>query len=344
MNKTSRCLYWIVTLALVAGLAGPIAGQEPLPGDLDMSGDADATDLVLLQNYLAGNLALVPALPGALYLVDPIVGNLRYVPGGTFLQGHLPGDPCGTGYFEHTLTLNLAVMETEVSRQMWADLLSAQPTLPADPTNLSYSPGMRHPVLHVTWYQALLFANLLSLEQGVRRCYYTNSQLDAPLDDIDPLPAAVYCDWEAPGYRLLTEGEWEYACRAGTTTPFSVEEPAFTTCDETCDAGIYTELEAVAWICANSGLVAHPVGLKAPNPWGLKDMHGNVWEWCWDWAGGQPSSPRVDYRGQASGTNRLTRGGSFSYFTAYSESATRASLSPANYSNSLGFRLARRVD
>ena len=344
MKKTSRWMHRVVTLLLAVGLTGLAAGQEALPGDLDVSGATDATDVVVLQNYLAGNLDLIPALPGALYLVDPIVGNLRYVPGGTFLQGLLPGDPCGTGYFGHTLTLNLAVMETEVSRQMWADLLSVQPTLPADPTNPTYSPGMRHPVQRVLWYETLLFANLLSLEQGLRRCYYTNAQLDEPLDDIDPLPAEVYCDWEAPGYRLLTEGEWEYACRAGTTTPFSVWEPAFTPCDETCDAGIYTELEAVAWICANSGIVAHPVGLKAANPWGLKDMHGNVWEWCWDWAGGYPTSSQVDYRGKESGTNRLTRGGSFSYFTQYSRSAYRASVNHTSGSNSLGFRLARRVD
>lgn len=324
-------------------------GQETMPGDLDKSGTINAADLVILQQYLAGSLGHIPAEAGALVDVDPIVGNLRWVPGGTFRQGALEGDPCGAAnYFEHTLTADLAVMETEVSRQMWADLLSLQPTLPADPSSLTYSPGMRHPVLHVTWYQAVFFANLLSRQYGLRRCYYTNPALDEVLDSIDPLPTAVYCDWEASGYRLPTEGEWEYFCRAGTTTPFSISEPAFTTCDATCASGVYLALEQAAWFCGNSGptpaeAIAHPVGWKLPNPWGLKDVHGNVWEWCWDRAGAYPTVSQTDYRGLSTGTSRVTRGGSFSYFTMYCRSACRGSIGETSYSNSLGFRLVRRA-
>jgi formylglycine-generating enzyme required for sulfatase activity len=132
----------------------------------------------------------------------------------------------------------------------------------------------------------------------------------------------------ANGYRLPTEAEWEYACRAGTTTAYY-----------TGDAED-TALEAAAWYDANSGGTTHPVGKKTPNAWGLYDMHGNVYEWCWDWYGSYSSGAQTDPVGASSGSNRVMRGGSWFYYAQDLRSACRDSDNPSERGlDSIGFRL-----
>ncbi len=169
--------------------------------------------------------------PGDLASTDPIVGNMRYVPGGTFTQGSPSGEACRDSnetQFTHTLTRNLGVMETEVTRQMWASLRAVQGTLPADPSNTTYSPTMSHPVQQNTWYEAVLFANLLSVQNGYTRCYYTDGVFTNPITSSNYTTGPFYCNFRANGYRLPSEGEWEYFCRAGTTGPFSCNETNYT--------------------------------------------------------------------------------------------------------------------
>lgn len=115
--------------------------------------------------------------------------------------------------------------------------------------------GPRTPVTEVSWLDAVRFCNLLSRTEGLQPCYSGG-------DDPDALDVA--CDWDAGGYRLPSEAEWEYACRAGSS-------------------GVrYGELDDIGWHRANSGDGARDVATRAPNAWGLYDTIGNVWEWCWD--------------------------------------------------------------
>ena len=129
-------------------------------------------------------------------------------------------------------------------------------------------------------------------------------------------------------YRLPTEAEWKYACRAGTTTKYSFGDRA-------------SELGDYAWYRDNSGKTTHPVGGKKPNPWGLYDMHGNVWEWCQDWYGDYPSGAVTDPTGPASGDRRVLHGGSFFLRTSDVRSAYRNNYQPATRGNAIGFRPAR---
>jgi formylglycine-generating enzyme required for sulfatase activity len=132
-------------------------------------------------------------------------------------------------------------------------------------------------------------------------------------------------------YRLPTEAEWEYACRAGTETTYSFGD------DE-------SQLDEYAWYVRNSGNQTHPVGTKKPNGWGLYDMHGNVWEWCSDWYGKYPQGEVTDPQGQgpsgASVRVRVYRGGDWHITARYCRSAYRCGNDPSNRFDGLGFRLA----
>ena len=151
---------------------------------------------------------------GELYAVDHIAGNMRFVPAtgpGGFKQGSDATVFCSLSDeepFQHVLTTNLAVMETEVTRQMWEDLQAVRSSLPNDPSNQDYSTGMNDPVQNNTWNQAFLFANLLSIENGFTRAYYADSGFTAPITASNYKSSTIYCDFSANGYRLPTEGEW----------------------------------------------------------------------------------------------------------------------------------------
>ncbi|MEO2033591.1 MAG: formylglycine-generating enzyme family protein, partial [Planctomycetaceae bacterium] len=127
-------------------------------------------------------------------------------------------------------------------------------------------------------------------------------------------------------YRLPTEAEWEYACRAGTTTAYSFGDSEF-------------ELGEYAWFRENSNGTTHPVGEKRPNGWGLYDMHGNVWEWCQDWYADYPSGALRHPMGPSTGSYRVFRGGSWNFPARYCRSAFRFLHTPVNRYNFLGFRL-----
>lgn len=286
---------------------------------------------------------------GLIYSVDSIIGNMRCVPSGSFTQGSPDTEPCrggGETQFLHTLTRNLAVMETEMTRQMWADLRALQATLPADPSYTTYSPSMSHPVQQNTWYEAVLYANLLSLQNGYTRCYYTDAGLTNPITSSNYTTGPFFCDFDADGYRLPSEGEWEYFTRAGTTTAFSCNETNYTLENcwfSECSVGLYTVLEQYCVFCANYPGTLEPIGSKLGNPWNLKDVHGNVWEWCWDWYGTYPGDS-IDYTGQNAGTYRMARGGCLINHAYYCRSAQRTVFIPDNRYASVGFRLVRTTD
>ena len=130
-------------------------------------------------------------------------------------------------------------------------------------------------------------------------------------------------------YRLPTEAEWEYACRAWTSTRFSFG-----------DAPEYAGLTNYAWYADNAGSTTHPMGQKLPNPWGLYDMHGNVGEWCQDWyAAGLPGGIAVDPQGPASGSSRAWRGGQWAHPARRCRSAFRTYSSPDSRLSAIGFRV-----
>ncbi len=149
---------------------------------------------------------------------------------------------------------------------------------------------------------------------------------DLPVTEVSWTEARAYCD--KLGHRLPTEAEWEYAARAGTVTPWSSGS------DE-------QDLERVAWFDRNSGGDPRPVGRRDPNPWGLHDMHGNVWEWVEDWFGTYPAGGQVNPQGPRDGAGRVERGGSFAVPAGFLRSAVRVWDGPGFRNGGIGFRCVR---
>jgi formylglycine-generating enzyme required for sulfatase activity len=157
------------------------------------------------------------------------------------------------------------------------------------------------------------------------------SDYDHPVVHVSWDDATAFAAWM--GCRLPTEAEWEYACRAGTTTPFNTGEHL--------DASLANYKSDSASI-PGSGLHRgglKPVGSYPPNPWGLHDMHGNAWEWCSDWYGDYPAEAVKDPQGAPSGSARISRGGSWHVMEKRCRSANRNSNQPNYRISTMGFRL-----
>jgi formylglycine-generating enzyme required for sulfatase activity len=185
--------------------------------------------------------------------------------------------------------------------------------------------GPQRPVEFVSWFDALRFCNALSAAVGLSPAYRIGSG-DEDADDESEHPSVEW-DRASAGYRLPTEAEWEYAARAGTSHRYAGGD----------DAG------AVAWTAENSGGGTHAVGEKRANAWGLHDLSGNVWEWCWDWKGAYPSEPVSDPAGPASGSYRVLRGGSWNDSAHRARVALRYDYLPGYRYDYFGFRLSRTV-
>ncbi len=289
--------------------------------------------------------------PTPTFTPPPAPDGFVYIPPGIYTRGSPDTEPCRQinerPLNQVTLSHGLFMMDSEVSRGMWADLRALQPDLPDDPSDTGASPTLEHPVDKASWYEAILFANLKSLQEGFRRCYYRDAEFTVPIDSTNYTTEPFFCDFTAPGFRLPTDAEWEYAVRAGTTGPFFCEEPNYTeeNCyGSTCIPGSLPTLELYAVTCANNPGGPDVVRSKLPNPWGLFDMHGNVWEWCWDWyAGSYPSEPMTDPEGPVSGYSRTMRGGGWGRHANDSRSARRQNNFPDDRHLSQGFRLVRMV-
>ena len=231
-----------------------------------------------------------------LALGDPIVNSLGIVlvpiPAGEFQMGSPNSESDrGNDETEHLLQITkpFYLSVYEVTQEQYERVMGNNP---------SHFQGANKPVDSVSWDNAVEFCRRLS-------------------------------DQEVVEYRLPTEAEWEYACRAGTITVYSFGDDL-------------SQLPQYAWYDDNSKNTTHPIGQKLPNPWGLYDIHGNVWEWCQDWYERYGSEKVViDPTGPAQGEYRVLRGGAFHYRPSYSRSAFRGMSLPDNAPPTLGFRLVR---
>lgn len=192
---------------------------------------------------------------------------------------------------EVSLTKSFYMQTTEVTQRQWVAVMGRNPSI-------FKNCGENCPVERVSWYEVREFIKRLNQKEGTDK------------------------------YRLPTEAEWEYGCRAGSTTAF-------------CFGSDRKMLGEYAWFHDNSRDWSHPVGQKNPNILGLYDMHGNVWEWCQDWYSIYPAEPVTDPKGPSSGTHRVSKGGSWRSASRFCRSAHRFGVDPGYRRYNRGFRLVK---
>ena len=290
-----------LAVALPVGSAG---------ADFDGSGEVGFGDFLLfVQAYQTDHAEFDLSDDGVVDLTDfltfvefygqivdetPVEMVFAYIPNGTFTMGSPDSSSWDNEKPQHEVTINQGFYlgKCEVTQGEWEAVMGSNP---------SFYSGSEKPVQSVSWHEVQDFVHRLNVAAG------------------DSL------------YRLPTEGQWEYACRAGTTTQWSFGENE-------------SDLENYAWYSGNNSPIGpKSVGTKLANPWGLFDMHGNVEEWCQDWDGEYSSSAQADPPGPVSGSRRVTRGGSFYQTAQYVRSTKRYRVPPGAAGGGIGFRLLRRA-
>jgi formylglycine-generating enzyme required for sulfatase activity len=212
---------------------------------------------------------------------------------GSFMMGSDAGSDSEKPAHKVNITKPFYLAKYEVTQAQWRAVMGE---------DQSYYKGDANPVDSVSWNDCQTFLSKLSEKAG------------------------------GVPFRLPTEAEWEYACRAGSTAKYSFGDSD-------------SDLVNYAWYTANSGNTSHPVGEKKPNAWGLYDMHGNVWEWCQDWYANYPAGDVSDPQGPSSGHARVLRGGGWGVIEVGCRSAYRLSYDPAGSDyGRLGLRAARSLE
>ena len=266
----------------------------------------------------------------ATYTIELLPMEMVLVPGGTFTMGRTTGSGDGDELPTHSVILSsFYIGKYEVTQVQYANLMQ-----PISSWTSEYGLLDNYPAYDISWYDAIKYCNLRSMAEGFTPVYSISGSTDpvawgsVPNYDNSTWNDAI-CNWDADGYRLPTEAEWEYAARGATNTPDYLYSGS-------------DDINEVAWYDANSGDKAHPVGSKAANGIGTYDMSGNLWEWCWDWYGSYSSSPQNNPKGPTSGSYRLLRGGVWDGNATYCRVAYRYNTYPY-HSYSSGFRLCRAI-
>ena len=261
-----------------------------------------------------------------------------YIPEGSFKMGSEAGSDDNKPVHEVKISNGFYMGKCEVTQKEYLEVMEKWGGSELSDT---YGKGDTYPAYYVSWYDALVYCNKRSLAEGLTPCYTIKNSTDP--EDWGAVPTSsdsswneVICKWDANGYRLPTEAEWEYAARAG---------------NDTTDALIWSgtdkeeELGNYAWDESNSNNKTHEVGGQNPNAYGLCDMSGNVGEWCWNWFTEKYDTEKEsgsDPKGASSGDFRVHRGGSWFYDANYASVSFRGSYKfPSSRYYYLGFRVVR---
>jgi formylglycine-generating enzyme required for sulfatase activity len=239
---------------------------------------------------------------------QPVPPDMVLITGGTFMMGS-PDSEAGRWENEgpqHQVKVRSFLLgKCQITQAEYEAVMEKNP---------SKFRGAKLPAENVAWICAAGYCNIRSEKEGL-----------TPVYDLHK----VVVTWKpkANGYRLPTEAEWEYACRAGTTTPYSSGD----------------SVDNAGWYGANSEKTTHEVGTKEPNAWGLYDMHGNVWEWVFDWRGDYSDKKQSDPAAIFPGTLHVFRGGGFGDEARYLRSAVRGGDDSLYEGFDLGFRVCRTI-
>ena len=253
------------------------------------------------------------------YIFIPIPENFVLVEGGSFNNG------------TSQVTISSFYMDKyQLTQESYRLVLGSNPAS-------GYGVGAGYPVYYVTWYDALKYCNLRSIQEGLTPCYSYGGFGTQPenwpngWDMDDSNHYNVNWNWAADGYRMATEMEWMFAARGGNQSHNYTYSGS-------------NNLDLVGWYEGNNNpFGTKPVGSMAPNELGLYDMSGNLWELIWDIHGPYPSGAQHNPTGAVSGTGRMSRGGNWLYQASYCSVSFRNFSYPTDSYRNLGFRVCRNV-
>ena len=267
--------------------------------------------------------------------IEKVPAGFVYIPEGSFQMGSEAGSDSNKPVHTVKISKGFYMGKYEVTQLEYLEVMGKWGG--TEPSEL-YGKGDKNPAYYVSWYDAVVYCNKRSIAEKLEPVYKKGDETDpAKWGEIpnssDDEWNNITCDWEANGYRLPTEAEWEYAARAGDKT---VDSLTYSGTSSESELGNY------AWYSSNSNSKTHEVGKQKPNEYGLFDMSGNVWELCWDWYAEDYYSQTEgssDPKGASSGSRRVFRGGGWGSNADYESVAYRISYYP-NYRNlDLGFRV-----
>jgi formylglycine-generating enzyme required for sulfatase activity len=329
-----------VTKGQLSGPSG--SGSGPFTYKLPISGfTRDGTLSVSVSktgyNFGRPRTALIYYSSPYVFMIEHVTIQPRtFMMGGPTTESNR--QPYGTDETQHEVTLSgFRMSKFQVTQELYEAVMGTNPSYySSSGGGASRVAGLNtanFPVEQVSWYDAIVFCNKLSIEFSHTPAYSINGSTDP--EDWGTVPTSNNATWNAvqivagsTGYRLPTEAQWEYACRAGTTTAYNWGTDTINTSkvnyfalDRTTEVGSYDH-----------------------NNWVLYDMHGNVWEWCWDWYGDYPKEAQTNPTGPVTGSNRITRGGSIGIAGEHLRSAERDDYSgPSKRNYGIGFRVVLPV-
>ncbi len=241
------------------------------------------------------------------FRLQAVLLPMIFVQGGSFMMGSNEGESDEKPVHQVTVS-DFYIGKYEVTQKEWVEVMGNNP---------SNWKGDNLPVECVSWLDAVDYCNKRSIKEGLQPCYSGSGN-------------SLSCNFNANGYRLPTEAEWEYAARGGSNSKGYKYSGS-------------NNLSEVAWWNGNSGSKTHPAGTKTANELGIYDMSGNVWEWCWDWydSGYYAKSQSSDPQGVGSGRSRVLRGGSWCDNGSNCRVAFRNNYYSGNGSSYFGFRVLR---
>ncbi len=339
LDITSEVAAWTLKLYCL----NTYTGMTSVTNTMDLSALGEGTYIMKISAVYGGK-----AYSGEveIKISEPMPAGLVLIPHGNFKRAESSSNPAYTV----TLTKDFYICDHEVTQKEWFDVMGVKQE---DMYATDKGWGDNYPVYYVNWYAAIAYCNKRSVKEGLTPCYSVSGVTDWAALNFASIPTssdtiwnAATCDFNASGYRLPTEAEWEYAAlgdykdNSHWTGYIDSNHPSanvFAGYDETNALGDY------AWYSGNASSKTHEAKKKTENSYSLYDMSGNVSEWCWDWYGNYDSANVTDPTGAPSGSGRVYRGGNWSSSAGICSVADRGNYNPYSRYDYIGLRVVRNA-